>query len=62
MSKNKTVSYLFYAAAIICYVCAFVWYFLNADHVLGVAWLCIGSAFLLNGRTWTDRSKSTGNR
>ena len=55
MDKKKITSIIVYLAAVICFVCAAIW-FSRSDTGMGVAWICIGIAFMISGRIWKRRN------
>lgn len=56
MEKRKKIAIFYYLTAVICYVCAVMW-FCGSRAGLGAMWLCIGSANLCLGSVWMKRSR-----
>ena len=61
MNKNKIASIVIYAAAVICFICAGIW-FSRSESGFGVVWMCIGIAFMISGTIWKKKSKDSGTK
>ena len=55
MKNSKITSIIIYLSAVICFICSAIW-FSRSDTGLGVAWICIGIAFMISGTIWKKRS------
>ena len=54
MDRNKIASIIIYLVAVVCFICAAIW-FSRSDTGLGVAWICIGIVFMISGSIWKRR-------